>query len=44
MSHVFWYAARDRVDSDDHTNGYGLLTYDLQEKPAYRALRAYTSL
>jgi polysaccharide biosynthesis protein PslG len=44
VSHVFWYAARDRVDSDVHTNGYGLLTYDLEPKPAYRALRAYLAL
>jgi hypothetical protein len=43
VSHVFWYAARDRVDSDVHTNGYGLLTYDLRDKPAYGALRAYTA-
>jgi hypothetical protein len=41
VSHVFWYAARDRVDSDPQTNGYGLLTHDLEPKPAYRALRAY---
>jgi hypothetical protein len=44
VSHVFWYSARDRVDSDAQTNGYGLLTYDLQDKPAYRALRAYTAV
>jgi len=43
VSHVFWYAARDRVDSDLHTNGYGLLRYDLEEKPAAAALRAYTT-
>jgi polysaccharide biosynthesis protein PslG len=43
VSHVFWYAARDRVDSDVHTNGYGLLTYDLRDKPALGALRAYTA-
>jgi hypothetical protein len=43
VSHVFWYAARDRVDSDRHTNGYGLLTYDLEEKPALGALQAYVN-
>jgi hypothetical protein len=43
VSHVFWYAARDRVDSDVHTNGYGLVTYDLRDKPALGALRAYTA-
>ncbi|MBA3303983.1 MAG: cellulase family glycosylhydrolase [Acidimicrobiia bacterium] len=41
VSHVFWYTARDRDDSDVHTNGYGLLTVDLRAKPAYEALRNY---
>lgn len=39
VTHVFWYAARDRTDAGTHENNFGLLTCALDEKPAYRALR-----
>lgn len=39
VSHVFWYAARDRTDTDAQNGNYGLLRSTLEPKPAYRALR-----
>jgi polysaccharide biosynthesis protein PslG len=36
---LFWYTARNRVDSNVHNNNFGLLEYDLSKKPAYRALK-----
>jgi hypothetical protein len=44
VSHVFWYTARDRSDSDIHDNNYGLLTAGLTEKPAYWSLRAHLAV
>lgn len=43
VSKVFFYTDRDTGDSDPHQNGFGLLNHDLSEKPAFAALRAYTS-
>lgn len=41
VSKVFFYTDRDTGDSDPHQNGFGLLNYDLSEKPAFAALRSY---
>lgn len=38
VTHVFWYSARDRTDSNLQNNNYGLLRSDLRPKPAYDAL------
>lgn len=43
VSNVFFYTDRDTGDSDPHQNGFGLLNYDLSEKPAFAALRAYSA-
>jgi hypothetical protein len=41
VTKVFWYMARDRVDSDPHENGFGLLNRDMTQKPAFGALRSW---
>lgn len=38
VSRVYWYAERDRSTGDEHHDSFGLLTEDLQPKPAYWAL------
>ena len=38
VSKVFWYNERDKDTGDPHEDGFGLLSRDLDEKPAYRAL------
>nr|WP_239520262.1 family 1 glycosylhydrolase [Blastococcus saxobsidens] len=41
VERFYWYTDRDRQTGDTHYDNYGLLTQDLQPKPAYRALAAY---
>ncbi len=38
VSHAFWYMMRDRDESSNYENGFGLLTVSGEEKPAYAAL------
>jgi len=38
---VFWYTDRVRVSGDPQVDNYGLLTRDLQPRPALLAVRAY---
>ncbi len=39
VTHAFWYAAVDRAGEDAELSRFGLLTRDLEEKPAYWAVR-----
>ena len=41
VDHLFWYNARDRSDTDLHSNSYGVMRTDLSPKPALTALAAY---
>ena len=41
VSNMFWYGERNRTGTDAQNANYGLLTNDLSEKPAYRALKNY---
>ena len=41
VDHLFWYNARDRSDTDLHSNSYGVMRSDLSPKPALIALKAY---
>ncbi len=48
VTNMFWYAERNRnkpesSPSNIHINNYGLLTYDLAEKPSYAALKSLLS-
>jgi len=40
---MFWYNDRAKATSDRHQSGYGLLTRDLQPRPAYHALSALSA-
>lgn len=40
VENIFWYAERNQIGVDIQNANYGLLRYDLSEKPAYRALRS----
>ena len=41
VSRFYWYRERDKSTGDVHDDNFGLLTEDLQGKPAYRALAGY---
>ncbi len=41
VTQTFWYAERNRTDSNVQANNYGLLYRDLTPKPAYHALQDY---
>jgi polysaccharide biosynthesis protein PslG len=41
VTNVFWYAERDRTDSNVQINNYGLLHTDLRPKPVLVAARDY---
>jgi hypothetical protein len=38
---MFWYTERNQTGVDIQNANYGLLRYDLSEKPSYQALKAY---
>src|SRR5205823_709497 len=39
VTNAFWYTERDRHDGSVQNDNYGLLRYDLTEKPAYQAVK-----
>jgi polysaccharide biosynthesis protein PslG len=41
VTKVFWYNERNRATGHPHEDGFGLLTRDLSEKPAYVAAKAF---
>jgi hypothetical protein len=41
VTKVFWYNERARDTGEAHLDGYGLLTHDLEPRPAYEIVRTY---
>jgi plastocyanin len=41
VTQVFWYEERNETSGEVHEDNYGLLTSDLEEKPAYVAAKAF---